>query len=303
MASGFRILAIVPVRSRRKNTSVKPAANHGPPSSLRAPPTRLYIKRGRPPPRPLATPRKLRVVSNPRRNPDYFTLSFEPSFILSRSNNGRHEGRLRLRHPCQGKTPTLSPPHHRNHILPNPLPPLCLGRTGGGRAVGRWVMDRPMRGGIFHIFFIVGVYFVPVKVWKRQGEERKEDVLHRAGASSLRFSLSGASARVLCLYWRLGSPCRSTLPEFEPYRTGTVFSSHLPPRRLFASSTRAYFAARSSRPSVRSLRYMRLCGRRDTAAQMRFWSRKRASPSRSGPVGTVRGPGASCSLSVPFGPV
>lgn len=108
-----------------------------------------------------------------------------------------------------------------------------------------------MRGGVFHIFFIVGVYFVPVKVWKRQGEERKEDVLHRAGASSLRFSLSGASARVLCLYWRLGSPRRGTLAEFETYRTGTVFSSHLPPRRLFASSTRAYFAARSSHPSVR----------------------------------------------------
>lgn len=188
---------------------------------------------------------------------------------------------------------------------PHPSEPTAaaLLRSNRRRAVGRWVMDRPMRGGVFHIFFIVGVYFVSVKVWKRQGEERKEDVLHRAGASSLRFSLSGASARVLCLYWRLGSRRRSTLAEFETYRTGTVFSSHLPPRRLFASSTRAYFTARSSRPSVRSLRYMRSCGRRDTAAQIRFWSRKRTSPSRSGPVGTVRSPELPAAYpfrSVPF---
>lgn len=134
VASSFRILAIVPVRSRRKNTSVKPAANHGPPSSLRAPPTSLYIKRGRRPPRPLATPRKLRVSSSPSRNPDYFTLSFEPSFILSRSNNGRHEGRRQRRDLCQGKTPSLSPPHQWNHILPNPLPPLCLVEPEAGGA-------------------------------------------------------------------------------------------------------------------------------------------------------------------------
>lgn len=64
MVSGFRILAIVPVRSQRKNTSVEPAANRGSPGSLTTPPTRLYIKRGRPRPRPLATQRYLRVVSS-----------------------------------------------------------------------------------------------------------------------------------------------------------------------------------------------------------------------------------------------
>lgn len=108
VVSGFRILAIVPVRCERKNTSVEPATNHGRPGSLRAPPTRLYIKRGRPPPRPLATQRYLRVVSSPSRTPDYFTLSFEPSFILSRSNNGRHAGRRQHRDLCQGRTPSLS---------------------------------------------------------------------------------------------------------------------------------------------------------------------------------------------------
>lgn len=46
-----------------------------------------------------------------------------------------------------------------------------------------------------------------------------------------------------------------TLAEFEPYRTARTtgsFPQHLP-RRLFASSTRAYFAARSPHPSVRAV--------------------------------------------------
>lgn len=138
MASGFRILAIVPVRSQRKNTSVEAATNHGRPGSRRAPPTILYIKRGRPPPRPLANQRYLRVVSRPSRTPDYFTLSFEPSFILSRSNNGRPAARGPQRYPFQGRTPSLSlsSPILRNLILPNPLPLLYLSRTGGGRSVG-----------------------------------------------------------------------------------------------------------------------------------------------------------------------
>lgn len=164
------------------------------------------------------------------------------------------------------------------------------------------MMDRPMRGGVFHIFFIVGVYFVPVKVWKRQGEERKEDVLHRAGASSLRFSLSGASARVLCLYWRLGSPRRSTLAEFEPYRTGTFFPYIC--RRGPAQPARILLRAHRIRPSVRPFVHCVTC----VCAVGGTPPRKSASgpanePLRAGPVGTVRGPVASCSLSVPFGPV
>lgn len=152
MASGFRILAIVPVRSERKNTSVEPAANHGRPGFPTAPPTRLYIKRGRPPPRPLATQRYLRVVSSLSRTPDYFTLSFEPSFILSRSNNGRHAGRRRHRDLCQGRTRSLSSPYLRNHILPNPLPSLYRSRTGGGRSVGDGPADARR---IFGLLFIV----------------------------------------------------------------------------------------------------------------------------------------------------
>lgn len=148
VASGFRILAIVPVRSGRKNTSVEPAANHGRPASVTAPPTTLYIKRGRPPPLLLAIQRYLRVVSSPSRTPDYFTLSFEPSFILSRSNNGRHAGRRRHRDLCQGRTPSLiSHPAEPHPSEPNAV--VALPKSNRRREVGRRVMDRPMRGGFF----------------------------------------------------------------------------------------------------------------------------------------------------------
>lgn len=84
-------------------------------------------------------------------------------------------------------------------------------------------------------------------------EERKEDVLHRARASSLRFSLSGVSARVLCLYWQLGSLHRNTLADLEPHRTGTVFSfiSAAAAALCQRNPARILLRAHRIRPSVR----------------------------------------------------
>lgn len=252
VVSGFRILAIVPVRCERKNTSVEPTTNHGRPGSLRAPPTRLYIKRGRPPPRPLATQRYLRVVSSLSRTPDYFTLSFEPSFILSRSNNGRHAGRRQHRDLCQGRTPSLSSPILRNHIFPNPLPSLYLSRTGGGRKV----MDRPMRGGFFFFYYLLCILSVycSCEGVKRIKQVRKEKRMcctepKRAASAShcperLRgfFVYTGGSV----LFAGAHSPISN--------RTGTVFSPFMSAAAAALcqlNPARILLRAHRIRPSVR----------------------------------------------------
>lgn len=120
----------------------------------------------------------------------------------------------------------------------------------------------------------------------------------RERASSLRFSLSGESARVLCLYWRLGSFRGSTLAVFEPHRTGTLFSpSHLPPppRRLFASSTpRVFCCAHSAVCSLRAC--VRSAGHRRANPNL-FPQTCLSEPVCFDPVGTASDREASCVLS------
>lgn len=178
------------------------------------------------------------------------------------------------------------------------------------RSIGLRVMDRPMRGGFSdYLLCIVSLYSSCESV-------RKEKI-----------KVHVRKEKRMCCTERRRAPSDSHCPKrlrgFFVYTGGSVpfagahspisnrtvpepfFPSHLPPRRLLASSTPRVFCCAltaSVRLFVTLRASVRSAGHRRAKPNL-FPQTNLSEPFCSGPVGTVRGRKASCILFGPFGDV